>query len=92
MHDFAERKLEFIREVSAISDEAVFFELENTLHKFTAREKYRQLTRPTRKKFDAEAIRRKRNIQGHDHAEIFRLIKAVDIQEPIQLLLSQLSK
>ncbi len=89
-----EQKLAFIRQVSEIEDEKTLTALV---------EAYRQITRQTktvdsrpgkaiRQKFDAETIRLNRGRVGHDKAKIMRLIKEMDIQEPVEQLLAQLTK
>ncbi len=89
-----EQKLEFIRQVSGIEDEKTLAALV---------EAYRQITRQAktadgkpgksiRQKFDAETIRINRGRVGHDKAKIMRLIKEMDIQEPVEQLLAQLTK
>jgi hypothetical protein len=45
-----------------------------------------------REKFDAEAIRQKRGRVGHNKAKIMQLIQEMDVQEPIEQLLAQLTK
>ncbi len=51
------------------------------------------LRKPLREKFSAEAVKRESGWKGqHDKTEMMRLVKEMDIQEPIELLLSQLSK
>jgi len=95
MNGLAEQKLEFIQEVSHISDEETLAAL---------REAYRQITehnmgsnvKPSkaviRQKFDADAIRRRRGRAGHNKAKIMRLIREMDVREPIEVLLAQLGK
>ena len=93
MGALAEKKLEFIKEVSGIEDEKTLAAL---------MEAYRQITnqasvngkpvKSIRQKFDAEAIRRRRGRIGHDKVKIMRLIREMDVQEPIEQLLAQLSK
>ncbi len=95
MSDFAAQKSEFIQEVSAIQDEQKFSELVQAYQELKARDLEaikQKLRRPMRKKLDPEAIKRARGFKGHNKEEIFRLIKEIDIQEPIELLLSQLTK
>lgn len=93
MTDLSERKLELIKEVSEIRDEKDLNQLEEALRLIRERqERIRKYSKPIRKKTDPEAIKRARNFKGHDKEEIFRLIREIDIQEPIELLLSQLSK
>ena len=52
----------------------------------------RKYQKPTRKKTDLEAIKIERGFKAHDKEEIFRLIREINIQEPIELLLAQLTK
>ena len=51
------------------------------------------LKKGTREKFDPEEIKQEQGWKGqHDKEEMMRLIHEMDIQEPIELLLSQLTK
>lgn len=45
-----------------------------------------------RQRFDADAIRRRRGRVGHDKAKIMLLIQEMNVQEPIEQLLAQLTK
>jgi len=91
--DLAERKLELIQELSQIRDEQDFAQLEETLRNIRERQgRIRKYSKPMRKKLDPEAIKCQRGFKGHDKEEMFRLIREIDIQEPIELLLSQLTK
>jgi hypothetical protein len=55
--------------------------------------KAKLLGKPPGKKLDPEAIKREQGWKGqHDEAEIMRLIREINVKEPIELLLSQLSK
>lgn len=89
----AEKKLEFIRAVSDIEDEKTLLALMEAFRQITDEVKANgKPTKPMRQKFDAEAIRRRRGRVGHDKAKIMRLIQEMDIQEPIEQLLAQLTK
>jgi len=51
------------------------------------------LAKPMRESFDKEAIKRAQNWKGqHDKAGMMKLIIDMDVQEPIEKLLSQLSR
>jgi hypothetical protein len=93
MTALAEKKLEFIREVSGIEDEKTLAELVDAYRKITGEltSSIKQV-RPIRQKFDADAIRRRRGRLGHDKAQIMQLIREMDVQEPIEQLLAQLTK
>ncbi len=93
MLDFAERKLEFIHDVSQISDERDFAQLEEVMRQIRERqERVEKYSKPLKKKFDPEAVKRARGFKGHDKDEIFRLIREINVQEPVELLLAQLTK
>jgi hypothetical protein len=89
----AEKKLEFIREVSGIEDEKTLAALVEAYRQITDESKTNgKPVKPIRQKFDAGAIRRRRGRVGHDKAKIMRLIREMDVQEPIEQLLAQLTK
>lgn len=95
MSDFTDQKNEFIQEVSALQDERQFSQLVAAYREIKARDVAavkQRLRRPLRRKLNPEVIKRGRGFKGHDKAEIYRLIKEIDIQEPIELLLSQLTR
>ncbi len=92
MNGLAEQKIAFIREVSEIEDEQTLSALIAAYLQITARAKAGAKPKAIRKKFDAEAIRHNRGRVGHDKDKIMSLIREMDVQEPIEQLLSQLSK
>lgn len=88
----AERKLEFIREVSSIEDERMLTELVAAYRKIAGEAKSNKQVKSIRQKFDANAIRLRRGHLGHDKAKIMRLIREMNVQEPIEQLMAQLTK
>lgn len=89
----AEKKLEFIREVSGIEDVKTLAALMEAFRKITGEAKSNSNpVNPIRQKFDADAIRQRRGRVGHDKAKIMRLIQEMNVQEPIEQLLAQLTK
>lgn len=93
MTALAEKKLEFIREVSGIEDVKTLAALMEAYQKITGDAKVTtKAVNPIRQKFDADAIRQRRGRVGHDKAKIMRLIQEMDVQEPIEQLLAQLTK
>ncbi len=93
MGALAERKLEFIRAVSDIEDEKTLLALMEAYWQITTAEKSNgKAIKPIRQQFDAEAIRQRRVKPGHDKTKIMRLIQEMDVQEPIEQLLAQLTK
>lgn len=93
MTALAEKKLEFIREVSSIEDVKTLAALMEAYRKITGEAKATSKpVNPIRQKFNADAIRQRRGRVGHDKAKIMRLIREMDVQEPIEQLLAQLTK
>ncbi len=108
MGSIAEQKYNLIRLLFAVDNPLLLDWLERELYKWqqelpvtvpaTETQEYealkaKLLRKPLREKFDAEAVKRESGWKGqHDKAEMMRLIKEMDIQEPIELLLSQISK
>jgi hypothetical protein len=93
MTALAEKKLQFIREVSSIEDVKTLSALLEAYQKII--EEAKATNKPVnaiRQKFDADAIRQRRGRVGHDKAKIMRLIREMDIQEPTEQLLAQLTK
>ncbi len=89
----AEKKLEFIREISGINDVKTLAALMAAYQKITGEAKTNTQSNNTiRQKFDADVIRQRRGRVGHDKSKIMRLIQEMNVQEPIDQLLSQLSK
>ena len=93
MTALAEKKLEFIREVSGINDEKTLAAMIEAYRKITGEANASsKAVNPFRQKFDADAIRQRRGHIGHDKVKIMRLIREMEVQEPIEQLLAQLTK
>ncbi len=93
MTALAEKKMEFIREISGIEDAKTLAAVIEAYRKITGETKVpSKSANPIRQKFDANAIRQRRGRVGHDKAKIMRLIREMDVQEPIEQLLAQLTK
>lgn len=108
MGSIAEQKYNLIRLLFAVDNPLLLDWLERELYKWQqelpgmaplidTREyetlKAKLLLKPLRETFDAEAVKQESGWKGqHDKVEMIRLIKEMDIQEPVELLLSQLSK
>ena len=94
MGDIAARKLEIIQAISKMQGEQEISKVEAAIREILAHHE-RNLKYGVKKipeKFDADAVRCSRGYRKPDKEEIFRLIREIDIQEPIELLLSQLTK
>lgn len=93
MVNFQERKAHLLEAVSAISDEKDLAEWEEAHRKVQERrarmEKYRV---KLREKFDPESVRRSREFRKPDKNKVMHLIKEMNVREPIELLISQLTR
>lgn len=93
MLDIAERKLDLIQEVSQIRDEEDLQKLEDTLRQIRERqERLRKYRKLLPKKFDAEAVKRRRAFKGHDKEAFMQLVREINVQEPVEKLLAMLGK
>ncbi|MBC7774623.1 MAG: hypothetical protein H7246_04230 [Phycisphaerae bacterium] len=93
MLDLTERKLEAIQEISQIQDERDIVQLENVLHQIRERQERLNGYRKTMpKKFDAEAVKRRKNFKRQDRDTFMRLVREINVQEPVDDLLAMLSK
>ena len=93
MVNFQERKAHLLEAVNAISDEKDLAEWEEAYRKVQERaarmEKYRA---KLREKFDLEAVRRSRGFRKPNKVRVMHLIREMNVQEPIELLISQLTR
>lgn len=94
MGDLAERKLELIREISAIEDSAVIQALIGYYQslKSNRAEVLQKFAKPVRERLDPEMLKRQQHFQPYDHDEVMEIIRKIDIPESIDELVSQLSK
>jgi hypothetical protein len=93
MTALAEQKLAFIQKISSIEDSKTLAALMEAYQKITAETQNASVgANKIRQKFDADAIRQRRGHVGHDKAKIMRLIGEMNVQEPIEQLLEQLTK
>ena len=93
MGSIAERKYHLIQLISSIEDEKVLVQIQEELEAIRRKEELlAQITKPMKKTLDVEEMKREQNWKPVDIEELQEIIKQMDIQEPIELLLSQLSK
>lgn len=52
----------------------------------------KKVNRPIAKKLNLKALKKAKNYQGVNRERFDKLVKEIDIKEPIELLLSQLTK
>ncbi|MFN0036655.1 MAG: hypothetical protein ACKVUS_16435 [Saprospiraceae bacterium] len=94
MTDLAESKLELIREISNEQDAEKVQAVAIYYHalKTARQEAMKKYAGQIRKRLDPEMLKRKQKLKGHDEEKIMRIIRKMDIQEPVEVLLSQLTK
>ncbi len=59
---------------------------------YHAKEVLRKLNRPIKKRLDIEALKKEKNYKGVNRERFDQLVKEINITEPIELLMSQLSQ
>ncbi len=94
MMDLAESKLELIREISNEQDAeklkavAIYYRSLKTAREEVVKKYAGQI----RKRLDPKMLKRKQGLKRHDEEKIMQIIRKMNIQEPIEVLLSQLTK
>lgn len=85
------KKLQLIKQIAEIEDQALIDQLEDVLSTSgQAEELLVKIASPIEKEFDLEKVKAKQNFQPVNKDEIDRLIQEADIQEPIEELLAML--
>lgn len=87
------RKFNLIVQITKLDDEISVRKVEDIIEDLTGKEKLlHSLVKPLRKKTDIEQIKKEQNWKGVDRKKFDRLIKEIDIQEPLEQLLSDIGK
>jgi hypothetical protein len=82
------KKYKLIKKITDLQDEDVLNKLELLLKQYSKGNSIlMQIVKPIREEFDIEQLKKEQNYQGFDKEEVDRLIKEIDIQEPIEELL-----
>jgi hypothetical protein len=93
MGNIAAQKDYLINLISSIEDEAALTRVKEVLEKIRQQDELvAMLTKPMPETLDVEAIKRRQNWKGVDRAKWDSLIEEMDIQEPVETLLAQLTK
>jgi hypothetical protein len=93
MGNTIERKYRLIQMISAIQDDDLLDRLEDYLSVMTTQDRVlARIAKPIQAKIDLEKIKHAQNWKPVDRKKFDTLIQDLDIQEPIDLLLSQLSR
>ncbi len=93
MGDIIAQKDYLIKLISAIEDEAVLTLLREILEKVQQQQDLvAMLTKPMPETLDVDAIKQRQNWKGVDRAKWDKIIEELDIQEPVETLVAQLTK
>lgn len=87
------KKLHLIKRIMEIDDESIIDKIDELVGERPDKDIdsiLRKMSKPIEKKLDIEKVKKEQNFQPIDKAEIERLIKEADIQEPIEELLEMI--
>ncbi len=93
-----DRKINLIVEITHLDNEESVRQIEDAVGKIKKRptenqlEMLKKLAKPIRKKVDLEELKRKQNWKPIDREEFDRLVREIDIQEPLEQLLADIGK
>ena len=85
------KKYKLIERITSLQDEEVLNKLELVLNEYSRGNLIlMEIIKPIREKLDIEQLKKEQNYQGFDKEEVDRLIKEIDLQEPIEELLEMI--
>ena len=84
------RKIKLIQEISLLKSEVEIYELEKTLKLLKLKSKHGNIFKEIRKTISVEDLKKEQGYKGIDRAEFDKLVEELDIQEPLEELLSML--
>ncbi len=93
-----DRKINLIVEITHLDNEESVRQIEDAVGKIKKRptenqlEMLKKLAKPIRKKIDLEELKREQNWKPIDREEFDRLVREIDIQEPLEQLLADIGK
>ena len=91
-------KINLIVEITHLDDEISLRQIDKTIKEIKKRptekqlEMLKKLAKPIRKKLDLEELKREQNWKPIDRQEFDRLVKELDIQEPVEQLIADIGK
>lgn len=88
--DLADRKYKLIEEITDINNEGVLIELEEYLVKLRAKRDWHDIVRPIREEISIEELKKEQGYKPISKEEFDKLVEELDIEEPIEELLSML--
>lgn len=85
------KKYKLIEKITSLEDEEVLNKLALVLDEYARGHLVlMEIIKPIRDKLDVEQLKKEQNYQGFDKEEVNRLIKEIDLQEPIEDLLEMI--
>ena len=85
------KKYKLIERITSLQDEEVLNKLELVLNEYSRGNLIlMEIVKPIREKLDIEQLKKEQNYQGFDKEEVDRLIKEIDLQEPIEELIKMI--
>jgi len=85
------KKYKLIEKITSLQDEEVLNKLELVLDEYSRGNLIlMEIVKPIREKLDIEQLKKEQNYQGFDKEEVDRLIKEIDLQEPIEELIKMI--
>lgn len=85
------KKYKLIEKITNLQDEDLLNKLELILNEYSRGNLIlMEIVKPIREKLDIEQLKKEQNYQGFDKEEVDRLIKEIDLQEPIEELLGMI--
>lgn len=85
------KKYKLIEKITSLQDEEVLNKLELLLDEYSKGNLIlMEIVKPIRENLDVEQLKKEQNYQGFDKEEVDRLIKEIDLQEPIEELLKMI--
>ncbi|CAN5246824.1 hypothetical protein BH20ACI1_BH20ACI1_15020 [soil metagenome] len=94
----SDEKLDLIVRISKLDDKDSVRQVKNTVDFVEKRptekqlEMLKKLVKPIKKKIDLEELKREQNWKPIDREEFDRLVREIDIQEPLEQLLADIGK
>jgi len=88
--DLANRKYKLIEEITDINNEGVLIELEEYLVKLRAKRDWHDIVKPIREEISIEELKKEQGYKPISKEEFDKLVEELDIEEPIEELLSML--
>lgn len=85
------KKIKLIKQIADLQDEEVLKKVELLLDNSDRLDSvFESLLKPIEDKIDIEQLKKEQNYQGFDKKEVDRLIKEIDLQEPLEDLINMI--